>query len=216
LFRGWRQRELLTARVALQILLRNTRTTDSLWPGGRGEFLARWCRACAACALFLKPRTTDSLRPGGRGEFLARWCRAYAACALDEYYPTWTEPDAGTLFGAVGSPGRAAYGDFSLRMDFWFRVFSVPVFRCSLLSLAFPEGKPGAWLNSILLWRWAADAAESIKHFTLAGQFPDLSSLQLAVGPAFSAVKDALVKVLPLAAVAGFITSRPRPGGGER
>ncbi|MFN9459621.1 MAG: serine hydrolase domain-containing protein [Acidobacteriota bacterium] len=29
----------------------NTRTTDSLRPGGRAEFLARWCRACAACAL---------------------------------------------------------------------------------------------------------------------------------------------------------------------
>ena len=28
-----------------------SRTTDSLRPGGRGEFLARWCRACAACAL---------------------------------------------------------------------------------------------------------------------------------------------------------------------
>jgi hypothetical protein len=29
----------------------NSRTTDSLRPGRRGEFLARWCRACAACAL---------------------------------------------------------------------------------------------------------------------------------------------------------------------
>ena len=33
------------------LLLRNTRTTDSLRPGRMGEFLARWCRACAACAL---------------------------------------------------------------------------------------------------------------------------------------------------------------------
>jgi Protein of unknown function (DUF433) len=30
------------------------RTTDSLRPGRMGEFLARWCRACAACALFTK------------------------------------------------------------------------------------------------------------------------------------------------------------------
>jgi hypothetical protein len=30
---------------------RNTRTTDSLRPGRMGEFLARWGRACAACAL---------------------------------------------------------------------------------------------------------------------------------------------------------------------
>ncbi|MFO0501493.1 MAG: DUF1592 domain-containing protein [Acidobacteriota bacterium] len=63
-------------------LLGNSRTTDSLRPGGRGEFLARWCRAGAACALFWNSRTTDSLRPGGRGEFLTRWCRACAACAL--------------------------------------------------------------------------------------------------------------------------------------
>jgi hypothetical protein len=142
--------------------------------------------------------------------------RKVALQILDEYYPTWTEPDAGTLFGAAGSPGRAAYRDFSLRMDFWFPVFSVPVILGSLLSLAFPEGKPGGWLNSIPLWRWAADAAESIKHFTLAGQFPDLSSLQSGVGPAFRGVKDALVEVLPLSAVAGFITSRPRPEGGQR
>jgi hypothetical protein len=73
------------------------RTTDSLRPGRRGAFLARGCRAEAACALFwnraqrtrsgpaggarprpwvpgrsglcalLEPRTTDSLRPGRRG-----------------------------------------------------------------------------------------------------------------------------------------------------
>ena len=32
-------------------LLWNTSTTDSLRPGRMGEFLARWCRACATCAL---------------------------------------------------------------------------------------------------------------------------------------------------------------------
>jgi hypothetical protein len=47
-----------------------------------GEYLARWGRACAACALGGNTHTTDSLRPNTRGEFLARWGRAYAAWAL--------------------------------------------------------------------------------------------------------------------------------------
>jgi hypothetical protein len=48
--------------------LRNSRTTDSLWSGGRGEFLARWCRACAACALGrrLPGRTMVAAGRGGR------------------------------------------------------------------------------------------------------------------------------------------------------
>jgi hypothetical protein len=28
---------------------------DMLQPGGMGEVLARWCRACAACALLIRP-----------------------------------------------------------------------------------------------------------------------------------------------------------------
>jgi hypothetical protein len=110
------------------------RTTDSLRPGRRGEFLARWCRACAACALLrnahnglasarqegrvprpLVPglrglcatagtRTTDSLRPGRRGEFLARWCRACAACALLE------ERAQRTRFGPAGGASSSPVG----------------------------------------------------------------------------------------------------------
>ncbi len=33
-------------------LWKTMRTTDTLRPGRMGEFLASWCRACAACALF--------------------------------------------------------------------------------------------------------------------------------------------------------------------
>ena len=67
------------------LLLRNSRTTDSLRPGRVGEFLAGWSRANsspvgavpARPARFLRnSRTTDSLRPGRVGEFLAGWSRA--------------------------------------------------------------------------------------------------------------------------------------------
>lgn len=37
--------------VRFVFLLRNSRTTDSCRHGGRGKFLAHWCRACAACTL---------------------------------------------------------------------------------------------------------------------------------------------------------------------
>jgi len=49
----------------LPFLLRNSRTTDSLRPGRRGEFLAHWCRACAACALLGNAGIVD--HPGGEG-----------------------------------------------------------------------------------------------------------------------------------------------------
>jgi len=66
----------------MRILLRNTRTTDTLRHGGMGELFARWRRACAACVLLRNTRTTDTLRHGGMGELLARWRRACAACVL--------------------------------------------------------------------------------------------------------------------------------------
>ena len=46
--------QMLLTRDAYRQSLRTfdePRTTDSLRPGRMGEFLARWCRACAACAL---------------------------------------------------------------------------------------------------------------------------------------------------------------------
>ncbi|MFN9892271.1 MAG: hypothetical protein ACK58M_03435, partial [Acidobacteriota bacterium] len=47
------------------------RTTDSLRPGRRGEFSARWCRACAAWGLCLNRAQRTRFGPAGRGEVLA-------------------------------------------------------------------------------------------------------------------------------------------------
>ncbi|MFN0102271.1 MAG: alpha/beta fold hydrolase [Bryobacteraceae bacterium] len=40
-----------SSTISIPMFLKNTRTTDTLRPGRMGEFLARWCRASAACAL---------------------------------------------------------------------------------------------------------------------------------------------------------------------
>lgn len=50
--------------------LSNTRTMDSLRPGLMGGFLARWRRACAACALLGNTRATDRARGARFREFL--------------------------------------------------------------------------------------------------------------------------------------------------
>jgi hypothetical protein len=61
----WPQYCRATPTECLPFLLRNSRTTDSLRPGRRGEFLAHWCRACAACALLGNAGIVD--HPGGEG-----------------------------------------------------------------------------------------------------------------------------------------------------
>ncbi len=56
LYPGYASPENFPLQAVLGSLFRNTRTTDSLRPAGKGEFLARSSRACAACALLATSR----------------------------------------------------------------------------------------------------------------------------------------------------------------
>ncbi len=134
--------------------------------------------------------------------------RTLAPRILDEYYLTWTQSDARTLYAALGQTGRRAYQLFYLQLDFWFPVMSLSIFYAALLSLAFPQGRGGSWLNLVPIVMYGADVSENINHFMMAGRYPDLPPIQLAVGPYLTLVKYVLITVLPLIALVGFGMNR--------
>ena len=99
---------------------------------------------------------------------------------------------AATVFG-FGAAGRDAYRLYYLRFDFWFPVLSLSLFYVSLLSLAFPAASRFSWLNLTPILLWLSDAAENLNHFEMAGDYPNLATMSLAVGPIFTFVKWVLI-----------------------
>jgi hypothetical protein len=134
--------------------------------------------------------------------------RTLAPKILDEYYPTWSASDARDLYAALGPTGRHAYQLFYLRLDFWFPVLTLTLFYSSLLSLAFRERPRLRWMNLLPLVMYAADVAENLNHFAMAGSFPELSPARLTLGPVLSLTKYVLITALPLVAAMGFVSRR--------
>ena len=122
---------------------------------------------------------------------------------LDQYVMTWTASDARHFYETLGVAGRDAYRNYYLKFDFWFPVLSLSLFYVSLLSLAFPAGSRLSWLNLTPVLLWLSDVAENLNHFTMAGDYPNLSPMSLAVGPAFTFVKWMLIFGLLLLALTG-------------
>ena len=146
------------------------------------------------------------LVPNGVDTITAK--RSIAPRILDEYYLTWTTHQAQALFASLGVEGRQAYRDFYLRLDFWFPVLTLSVFFVSLLSLGFPPGSRHTRLNLLPIGMYFFDMFENLNHFTMAGSYPHLPEVQLAIGPILTFFKYALMTVLPLLALIGFFRQR--------
>lgn len=151
--------------------------------------------------------------PGGVSEVTLN--RTLAPRILDEYYLTWAADDARKLYAALGTTGRSAYRHFYLKLDFWFPVMSLSVFYAALLSLAWPQSRRWSWLNLLPLPMYFADMAENLNHYVMAGSYPDLSPLQLAIGPYLSLIKYLLITAIPVIAMIGFGIDRRASGLSE-
>lgn len=167
------------------------------------QAIAKWLGRWPVCIVFGVIATImfTWAVPHGVAEITAN--RTIAPLILDEYYPTWTPDNARHLYAALGATGRARYQYFYLTLDFWFPVLSLCVFYAAMLSLAFPPGRRGAWVNLLPIAMWACDAAENLNHFTMAASYPQLPSAQLEFGPALTLVKYMLITGLPILALAG-------------
>ncbi len=124
---------------------------------------------------------------------------------LDEHIPTWRRHDALSLLEGLGAPGRRALQGFYLKMDFWFPGPTICVAYAALLSLAFPPGSPLGPLNLLAAPALLFDVAENANHLVMAGRYPNLPSLSLRMGPAFTLLKWAFAMALPVVALAGLI-----------
>lgn len=139
--------------------------------------------------------------------------RTLAPMILDERFPTWSADIADTTLQGLGPEGRQAYQTYYLQLDFWFPVLTLSLFYVSLLSLAFRSGSRFSWLNLTPIALYALDVAENINHFTMAGSYPNLASVSLAVGPALTLGKWIVMILLFVIGVIGLlfqIRLRPR------
>lgn len=168
------------------------------------QAIAKWLGRWPVCIVFGVIATIMFTWAVPHGVATITANRTIAPLILDEYYPTWTPDNARHLYAALGATGRARYQHFYLTLDFWFPVLSLCVFYAAMLSLAFPPGRRGAWVNLLPIAMWACDAAENLNHFTMAASYPQLPSAQLAFGPALTLVKYMLITGLPILALAGF------------
>lgn len=178
--------------------------------------ISKWLGRWSVCLIFglIATMMFTVLVPNGVAEVTHN--RTLAPRILDEYYLTWTANDARQLYGALGTTGRRAYQHFYLKLDFWFPVMSLSVFYAALLSLAYPQGRRWSWLNLMPIPMYFSDMAENLNHFMMAGSFPDLPPLQLAIGPYLSLTKYLLITSLPFIALLGFVINRRgqvRPDG---
>ena len=123
---------------------------------------------------------------------------------LDERIMTWTTDDAKHLFYVIGSDGRRAYQLFFFKLDFWFPALSASLFYISVLSCAFPMGSKFSKLNLLPIIGWLMDVFENINHYTMAGDYPNLSSFSLTFGPVFTFAKWFFVLTIPVIALIGF------------
>lgn len=169
-----------------------------------GRALGRWWVAIGAAAIaavmfaWAVPRGVEHVTNG----------RTLWPKILDEYYPTWTEADARNLYAALGPAGRLAYRAFYLQLDFWIPMLSLSICYAALLSLAFPAGSRWRALNLLAVVMYFSDVAENLNHFTMAGSYPDLPTVQLTLGPWFTLIKYALITLLPVAMIIGFVARR--------
>jgi hypothetical protein len=124
---------------------------------------------------------------------------------LDEYLPTWRRNDALRLLEDLGAPGRRALQGFYLRMDLWFPGPTICLAYAGLLSLAFPPGSPLGLLNLLAVPALVFDVSENLNHLIMARRYPDLPSLSLRMGPAFTLLKWALAMAIPVIALVGLI-----------
>ena len=172
------------------------------------KFISKWLGRWSVCIAFgiIATIMFTVLVPGGVAEVTQN--RTLAPRILDEYYLTWTADDARHLYAALGATGRRAYQHFYLKLDFWFPVMSLSVFYAALLSLAFPQGRRWSWLNLMPIPMYFSDMAENLNHFMMAGSYPDLPPLQLAIGPYLSLTKYLLITALPVFALIGFAFNR--------
>ena len=134
--------------------------------------------------------------------------RTLAPRILDEYYPAWAAAEARPFFEGLGAKGRIAYQNYYLTLDFWFPVLSLTIFYIALLSLAFPQSSRCRAVNLLPLIMYAADGAENLNHFAMAGSYPNLPGWQIMFGPILSLVKYVLITLLPVLALFGFWVSR--------
>jgi hypothetical protein len=169
-----------------------------------GRWLGRWwlCITLAVVAsgifMYVVPHAVSEVTNG----------RTLAPKILDEYYPTWSASDARALYAGLGPTGRRAYQLYYLKLDFWFPVLALTLCYISLLSIAFRRFARFHWFNLLPVVMYAADVAENLNHYAMAGSFPELSVSRLAIGPVLSLVKYALITLLPLVAVVGFVANR--------
>ena len=172
------------------------------------KFISKWLGRWSVCIAFgiIATIMFTVLVPGGVAEVTQN--RTLAPRILDEYYLTWTADDARHLYAALGATGRRAYQHFYLKLDFWFPVMSLSVFYAALLSLAFPQGRRWSWLNLMPILMYFADMAENVNHFMMAGSYPELPPIQLAIGPYLSLTKYLLITALPVFALIGFAFNR--------
>jgi hypothetical protein len=124
---------------------------------------------------------------------------------LDVHFMTWTPAEARRLFADIGPQGRKAYQKFYLYLDFWFPTLITSLLYCSFLALAFPRGSRLAWVVPLGMVGWFFDAAENVTHYTMARNYPNLSSSALKYGPLFTYAKWVLAMVTPVVGVVGFI-----------
>jgi hypothetical protein len=181
------------------------------------KIISRWLGKWSVCIAFgiIATIMFTVLVPGGVAEVTQN--RTLVPRILDEYYLTWTAGDARHLYSALGATGRRAYQHFYLKLDFWFPIMSLSVFYAALLSLAFPQGRRGSWLNLMPIPMYLADMSENLNHFMMAGSYPNLPPLQLAIGPYLSLTKYLLITALPIFALIGFAMNRSahvQPNGG--
>ncbi len=171
-------------------------------------FLAKYLGRWSVCIVFALIATLMFTILVPQGVAVVTTNRTVWPRVLDEYYLTWSADDARHLYSALGVAGRRAYQAFYLKLDFWFPCLSLSIFYAALLSLAFPQGRRFGWLNLTAVALYLADLAENLNHFAMASSFPNLPTIQLAVGPYLSLAKYLLITGLPLIAVIGFVVNR--------
>ena len=174
------------------------------------KLMAEWLGRWSVCITFGVVATAmfTFLVPNGVAEVTLN--RTLWPKILDEYYLTWNADDARHLYAALGQTGRQAYQLFYLKLDFWFPCLSLSIFYAALLSLAFPQGRSLSWLNLTAIPLYLSDVAENLNHFLMAGSYPSLPPLQLAIGPYLSLIKYLLITGLPVLTLIGFWLNRKR------